>query len=87
MQERRKAKRSRVLRSAKLFLGTFSVFDGQVRDLTSAGARVRLSDTLDLPERLTISFDGGRTLRACRIVWRGPNETGLEFIRCETAKG
>jgi hypothetical protein len=63
MQERRKAKRSRVLKSAKLFLGTWSVFDGQVRDLTSAGARVRLPNTLDLPERLTMSFNGGRTMK------------------------
>jgi methyl-accepting chemotaxis protein len=87
MQERRKAKRSRVLKSARLFLDTWSVSDGQVRDLTSAGARVRLPNTLDLPEKLTMSFDGGRTMRSCRIVWRQPNETGLEFIRCEPAKG
>jgi hypothetical protein len=81
MAERRKLFRSRMFKGAKLFLGTSSVLDCLVRDLNSSGARLQIPNTADLPERLTMTFDGGRTLRACRIVWRKPNETGLEFIR------
>jgi methyl-accepting chemotaxis protein len=81
MPERRKFIRSRVLKNAKLFLGASSVIDCVVQNLTPAGARVQISSTADLPERLTMTFDSGRTLRSCRIVWRALNETGLEFTR------
>ncbi|MGB8040602.1 MAG: hypothetical protein WCF39_21230 [Pseudolabrys sp.] len=43
--------------------------------------RVQISHTADLPEKLTITFDRGRTLRSCRIVWRNETEAGLEFVR------
>ena len=81
MAERRTLFRSRVLKNAKFVLGTSSVIDCMVRNLTDLGARVQISHTVDLPERLTITFDRGRTLRSCRIVWRNPTEAGLEFVR------
>ena len=81
MAERRKLIRSRVLESAKLVLGTSSLIDCFVRNLTASGVRVQISHTTDLPERLTLTFDGGRTLRSCRVAWRTFNETGLEFTR------
>ena len=77
MQERRKFSRARVLKAAKLFLGSSSVLDCEVRNLSSTGARVATP---------TMTFDSGRTLRACRIVWRKPNEAGLEFTRYELSK-
>ena len=86
MQERRKFSRARVLKAAKLFLGSSSVLDCEVRNLSSTGARVATPNTSDLPDRLTMTFDSGRTLRACRIVWRKPNEAGLEFTRYELSK-
>lgn len=81
MQERRKVIRSRIVKSAKLIFGASSVIDCVVQNLTAAGAGVQISNTGDLPEGLTMTFDGGRTLRSCRIVWRTVNETGVEFKR------
>lgn len=81
MQERRKFIRSRVLKSAKLVVGSSSLIDCVVRNLNTAGARVQIPGATDLPEGLTMTFDGGRTMRSCRIVWRTLNETGLEFTR------
>lgn len=81
MQERRKLIRSRVLKSAKLVVGPSSVIDCVVQNLNTAGVRVQISGATDLPEGLTMTFDGGRTMRSCRIVWRTLNETGLEFTR------
>ena len=81
MQERRKFIRSRVLKSAKLVFGASSMIDCVVRNLTTAGAHVHIADPAELSESVTMTFDGGRTLRACRIVWRKPNEVGLEFTR------
>ncbi|HYC18192.1 MAG TPA: PilZ domain-containing protein [Pseudolabrys sp.] len=79
MQERRKSARSRVVKNAKLVLGASSVIDCVVRNLTNVGARVEISHTTDLPDALELTFDGGRSYRPCRIIWRATDETGVEF--------
>ena len=79
MTECRKYPRMRVLKSAKIVLGTSSVFDCVVRDLTNGGARVKISNAVNLPQDVAITFDAGRTCRACRVAWRTFNETGLQF--------
>ena len=81
MAERRKLVRSRVLKNAKFIVDASLVIDCFVRNLTVAGAQVELPRTAELPDRLTMTFDGGRTLRSCRIVWRDQNKAGLEFVR------
>ena len=80
MSERRNNTRSRVLKSAKLIVGRSSTIDCVVRNLTNVGARIQIPNTTDLPEKLDMTFDGGRSLRPCRIVWRTLNETGVEFF-------
>jgi hypothetical protein len=74
MRERRKIARTRVLKGAKFLLGKSSV-----RDLTNAGAGVEVPNTIDLPEDLDLAFDGSRTSRRCRLVWRKLSKTGVEF--------
>jgi len=85
MQERRKSARSRVIKSAKLVVGTSSVVDCVVRNLTNTGARLEVTNTLSLPENLVLTFDGGRSMRSCRLVWRTVNETGVEFLSAKRA--
>jgi PilZ domain len=79
MQERRKVARTRVLKGAKFLLGKSSVRDCVVRNLTNSGAGIEVPNTLDLPEDLQLTFDGSRTARKCRLVWRKLNKTGVEF--------
>ncbi|MGC1639690.1 MAG: PilZ domain-containing protein [Pseudolabrys sp.] len=79
MQERRKSGRSRVLKGAKLLLGTSSVLDCLVRNVTNTGARVQIANTVEVPEGLTL--DGGYWVRPCRVVWRTLTETGVEFLK------
>ena len=79
MQERRKSARLRVLKNVKVIVGNSSVIDCFVSNLTSAGVRIMISNTTDLPEKLEMTFDGGQTIRRCRIVWRTLNETGIKF--------
>ncbi len=79
MSDYRKHPRMRVLKGAKIVLGASSVLDCVVRDLTNVGARVKIPSTVNLPEDVAITFDGGRTCRRCRVAWRTLNETGLEF--------
>ena len=80
MQERRKRPRLRVLKSAKLVLRKSSVFDCVMHDLTNVGAGIEIPNTIDLPEALEMTFDGGRSIRPCRLVWRTFFRTGVEFL-------
>jgi PilZ domain len=80
MQERRMRPRLRVLKSAKFVIGKSSVFDCVVRDLTNVGAGVEIPNAIDLPEVLDMTFDGGRSIRPCRLVWRKCFRTGVEFL-------
>ena len=75
MQERRKSGRSRVLKGAKLLLGTSSVLDCIVRNATNTGARVQIANTVELPDPVGLTLDGGYSVRPCRIVWRILTET------------
>ena len=72
--------RSKVLKGAKIILGTSSVIDCVVRNVTNTGARVELANTVELPEDLGLTFDGGRSIRSCKVVWRTGTETGVQFV-------
>ena len=78
-RERRKCLRLRVFKSAKLVVRKSVVFDCVVRDLTNIGARIGIPNTIFLPEALEITFDGGRSIRPCRLVWRTFSGAGVEF--------
>jgi hypothetical protein len=80
MQERRKSIRSPVFKCAKVILGTSSVLDCVVRNLTDGGARIEIPNAVTLPETLDVTFDGGHTFRPSRLVWRTLNETGVQFL-------
>ena len=68
MQERRKLTRTRVLKGAKMLLGKSSVIDCVVRDLTSRGAGLQVSNTNGLPETMDLTFDAGHSIRHSRLV-------------------
>lgn len=50
-----------------------------VRDLTVMGASIRLNGIALLPLEFEISFDGFRTLRPSRLIWRDGDFAGLLF--------
>ena len=77
VQGRRNSTRSRVLRGAKIILGMSSVMDCVVRNVTKSGARLQIPNTVELPEDLGLTFDGGRSIRECRVVWRTVVSGGL----------
>ena len=80
MVERRKSGRSRVLKGAKLVLGRSAIIDCVVRNLTNKGARLQIANTVDLPRDFEMTFDGGYSIRPCRLIWRTVTETGVEFV-------
>jgi len=80
VQERRKVARSRVLKGAKVIIGSASTIDCVVRNVTNSGARIAIANTIELPESLGLTFDGGFTVRPCRVAWRSVTETGVQFV-------
>lgn len=78
MQERRRVKRTLTHKCAKISLNG-SLCDCVVRDVSSLGARLALVSTAYITDDLSLTFDGARTLRACRVAWRSATEIGVEF--------
>jgi len=80
MDDRRALKRTRVLRAAKIIVPRRSpVIHCTVQNITSAGACLKVANTHGLPETFDLTFEHGRTRRACRVVWRTDDKLGVAF--------
>jgi hypothetical protein len=81
--------RTRVLRNAKIIVPRrASMIHCTVQNLTGGGACLKLANTYGLPESFDLTFEHGRTRRACRVVWRTDDQLGVAFADDEktTAK-
>jgi hypothetical protein len=84
MDERRDVTRTRIARSAKIILPRRSpVIHCTVQNITSGGACLKLANTYGMPETFELTFEHGRTRRACRVVWRTNDELGVAFEEAE----
>ncbi len=80
MRERRTRPRIVISRQALVhFKGQRSVFPCHVRDIGSAGAGIRLQDVHLFPLEFDLSFDGFRTTRHCKVIWRDNYFCGVAF--------
>jgi hypothetical protein len=80
MEERRRVQRTRVLRAATIiFNHRSSTIDCVVRNLTNVGARLHVASTAGIPANFALTFDGGRSSRACRMVWSRDDRLGVIF--------
>jgi hypothetical protein len=78
--DRRTQRRSRVLKSGKLILQHRTiVIDCSVRDLTPAGAHVRMADTHALPSQLELLMPSDRLIYPASVEWQKGAEAGLSF--------
>jgi hypothetical protein len=78
MAKRRESAGSRLLESANSSKSSISAC--VVHHLTKVGARIEVPSTFDVPETFNMTFDGGRSIRPCRLVWRSFNEVAVEFL-------
>ena len=78
--ERRTDGRQRVLKSAKVDLhrGIVTV-DGQIRDLSIGGARLRLRQADSLPQRFTLVLTANNDVYPSQVIWRRDDEVGISF--------
>jgi hypothetical protein len=81
MLERRKIQRTIVMASARIIFEDASSIDCTVRDLTVAGAGILTAPILGISDHFDLTFDGARSLRPCRVIWRQRDRMGVEFLR------
>jgi hypothetical protein len=81
MLERRKIQRTFVMTRARIILEDSSSIDCTVRDLNIAGAGILGAPISGISDRFDLTFDGARSLRPCRLVWRKHDRMGVEFLR------
>lgn len=81
MEERRAIVRTRVRRDAEIVLGgrAGEKIQCTLRDLTNAGACIALPRPHEMPDTFELTLDHGRSLRSCRVRWRGHDRLGVSF--------
>jgi hypothetical protein len=81
MVERRKSMRARTLLGGVIaFNDRASSMDCQVRNLSTAGAKVTFTNTAVVPDQFDLMIARkDRSFRA-RMIWRAPNEAGVAFL-------
>ncbi len=81
MHSRRNALRTKVNMSAQLVTSDGRVVrTGQLRDLSARGAKLALSSSADLPERMILHLPLDGVTWPCRIVRRRSGEVGVLFV-------
>src|SRR5271155_595358 len=86
MLDRRRIPRTRTVTAAKALTQHHPLpYDCSVRDVSSLGARLEFPTADALPNIFKLTFDAGRTLRVCHVVWRTTTELGVEFTAPKTA--
>ena len=86
VENRRRLKRTRVLRCAKIIVPRRSpVIHCTVQNITDVGACLKVANTFGVPATFDLTFEHGRTRRACRVVWRRSDELGVAFEKAEAA--
>jgi hypothetical protein len=79
-RNRRLVKRTRVLRNAKIIVPRRSpVIHCTVQNITDGGACLKVANTFGVPQTFELTFEHGRTRRACRVVWRTSYQLGVAF--------
>jgi len=77
--DRRATIRHRVLKGAHIVTNEgYSTYGCTVRNLSEAGARLKLASVVGIPDQFELQMDDGHAF-ACHIVWRTEFEIGVAF--------
>ncbi len=73
--------RQRTLRTAKIVYNHRTcVADCQIRDMSHAGCRVRLTGAANLPRHFELKIVGLAETKLCEVKWRTQEELGVLFV-------
>ena len=79
--DRRSVARRRVLKGGLVvFNDRYATLSCTVRDLSEAGARLRLGGAPSVPDRFELIIDLDGTEASCQVVWRKDQEMGVKFL-------
>jgi PilZ domain len=74
-------------------IGTMLNTDGSIlgeclmSDVSKTGARLRLQNSIELPDRFTLLLSrNGRVRRQCSVIWRSENALGVQFLASAVIK-
>ena len=77
MDDRRTAPRMRMLKSGKIFLGSWGV-PCTVRNLSETGACLQVQTTYGIPATFELAIADDQR-RSCKIVWLDGTKLGVQF--------
>lgn len=77
MDERRKTKRMRMLKSGKILLGRGEVLCA-VRSLSEIGACLQVQTTYGIPAFFQLVMPSRET-QSCKVMWRDDTRLGVHF--------
>ena len=81
MLERRKSDRARTFFGGMIaFNKRNSTMDCRVRDFSSTGARVHLTNTAVIPDQFDLTIARKERSFRARVVWRSVDEAGVTFL-------
>jgi hypothetical protein len=89
MNERRGVGRTRIRHNAEIVIMRRDATKLQctLHDLTSTGACLTLASTYQVPDTFELTFDRGRSHRACQVKWRDGDKLGVSFERSGERSG
>lgn len=81
LKDKRKAARKPMRYSAWVRMSDKSLHGCVLADISDTGARLDVEDATKLPEEFVLLLAGrnGKARRYCRVVWRGPEQIGVQF--------
>ena len=77
MDDRRRAPRTRMLKSGKILLGAYRV-PCAVRNLSETGACLEVQTTFGIPSKFEFAM-ADQPVRACKVVWLRDTQLGVQF--------
>jgi hypothetical protein len=77
--EKRIEQRHRVLKHGMLAFHGGGGVDCTVRNLSSSGARIDITNSVGLPESFTLVIEADHFLRRCHAVWSNEQRIGIAF--------
>jgi hypothetical protein len=79
-QDQRQNTRQRVLLPGKIYFNNkCSIFDCTITQLSSAGARLKLTSTFGVPDLFELDIPNHGQRFYCRVVWSNMKEMGVSF--------
>ncbi len=80
MDEKRKTTRRRVLKEGKIiFADGMRVIDCTIRDMSDAGARLLIANTVGVPETFHLFEKSSGMIHPATVIWRQPSAIGVKF--------